>query len=348
MLGDDPTWSPDIKRVWTWTDCFRHGDEMWKEYPRGPWEQMSTYLSASHCAGTLEEEDVFCPKDLRRNAYSGSSEPSVLKVKIEDSAGQSDNRKGMLSRMDVSKALFDAFINRILAYNYRTHIGLITFDTRAKIVLPLTHVVENFRYKISNVVANGDTALFGALALANDQLMNYSSKYPEVKKRIVCLSDGKDNTSNKPAHEIVRKFVQDKVIVDSFCIGEEDNEKLRGISYPTGGYKFAPKTLEQAMAICEMEPVLNQLELPSIRYPPESTRSDTINAPKVASGKATSEVVTRDSFPKRKEHPHLYDRFIELATVARRNTNEPSPMSNFRTARLMNEIKNVITNPHPY
>ena len=45
---------------------------------------------------------------------------------------------------------------------------------------------------------------------------------------------------------------KNSVVVDSFCLGNEDNEVLRAISYLSGGYKFKPESLEQAMAICEM------------------------------------------------------------------------------------------------
>ncbi len=50
----------------------------------------------------------------------------------------------------------------------------------------------------------GDTALWDALALANDQVMEYSQKFPMAKKRIICLSDGKDTKSVKRSHEIAQ------------------------------------------------------------------------------------------------------------------------------------------------
>lgn len=58
--------------------------------------------------------------------------------------------------------------------------------------------------------------------------------------------------------------------VDSFYIGDEDNEDLQTISYLSGGYIFKPESFEQAMAICEMEPVLSLLERPEIRIPRQS------------------------------------------------------------------------------
>lgn len=57
------------------------------------------------------------------------------------------------------------------------------------------------------------------------------------------------------------------MVLDSFCLGGADNVDLRTMSYLSGGYKFKPNSLEQAMAICEMEPVLSQLERPAIAPP---------------------------------------------------------------------------------
>jgi hypothetical protein len=53
------------------------------------------------------------------------------------------------------------------------------------------------------------------------------------------------------------------IVVDSFCLGSARNMDLKTISYLSGGYTFEPKTLEEAMAICEMEPVLSVLERPN-------------------------------------------------------------------------------------
>jgi uncharacterized protein YegL len=110
--------------------------------------------------------------------------------------------------------MFDAFVNRLLAYNFQTHmgnaklispkmnnltslLGLITFSSTAKVSQNITHAVENFRYKVNDMKALGDTALWDALALANDQLSEYAQKFPNAKKRIICISDGNDNKSKK-------------------------------------------------------------------------------------------------------------------------------------------------------
>src|SRR5204862_1538855 len=111
--------------------------------------------------------------------------------------------------------------------------------------------------------------------------------------------------------DVCSTLVQNNVVVDSLCLGDEDNEELRTISYLSGGYKFVPKSLEQAMAICEMEPVLSQLERPPIVLPPEATSLHNASISFIrATHKATTEIVTRDVFPKRKEHTNMQDRFV--------------------------------------
>lgn len=201
----------------------------------------------------------------------------------------------------------------------------------------------------------GDTALWDAIALADDQLSQYGQSYPDARKRIICLSDGADTKSTKCSHEVSLGTVQRKVVVDSFCLGYEDQE-LRTISHVSGGYKFCPKTLEQAMAICEMEPVLSQLERPPIRRKPLSPFNPRRSFEK-ATPNATPEIVTQDVYPARKEHENLKDSFVRVSTLAQSsrqsamvpNTTYGAPRtSNTRPARLLSELKNVTANPHPY
>ncbi len=129
--------------------------------------------------------------------------------------------------------------------------GLLAFGTTPDISLPLTHIIENFRSAVNTMTPNGDTALWDALALATDQFTEDSQMFPNAKKRIICLSDGVDTKSSKSDHEIARRLIvriyqfwelvfigglltsrkENQVVVDSFCIGDEDNEDLRTISY---------------------------------------------------------------------------------------------------------------------
>ena len=237
--------------------------------------------------------------------------------------------------------------------------GLITFQASATVSQNITHAIENFRHKVNGMNARGDTALWDALALANDQLSEYAQKFPNAKKRIICISDGEDTKSKQRSSDVSWSLFQNKVVVDSFCLGHEDNIDLRTISYLSGGYKFTPQSLEQSMLLCEMEPVLNQLERPPLSPPREalSHSYDPHLRFVFARDKATPEVVTADIFPRRKEHPNVNDQFVQLATVAGNNAGKldngsesvsAHSNSNLRTSRILVEIRSIVANPHPH
>jgi von Willebrand factor type A domain len=98
--------------------------------------------------------------------------------------------------------MFEAFINRTLAYNIKSHIGLITFSTRPFLQQAITDVIEDFRSAVRFTFARGDTALWDALALAQENLSEYGEQFPDAKKRIICLSDGDDTKSIHTAQEV--------------------------------------------------------------------------------------------------------------------------------------------------
>jgi Mg-chelatase subunit ChlD len=120
----------------------------------------------------------------------------------------------------------------MLAYSYKTHVGLITFATTPNITMGISHVIENFRRAVGDMEATGDTALWDALALAKDQLVEYSGKHPEAKKRIICISDGMDtkSTTNR-APEICWRLHEAGIVVDSVSLGNQQNSDLSALSH---------------------------------------------------------------------------------------------------------------------
>ncbi|OCL07298.1 hypothetical protein AOQ84DRAFT_342003 [Glonium stellatum] len=350
-----------------WTNLVDEGDSRFVGQTQDHWEPLSKFLNPWNATGKLREELAYDKKNHTAEDDSDDSDmdhdvdqgqPLVLKINLGYGPAKPDTKT--LSRLDVLKQMFDAFVNRLLAYNFQTHMGLITFHSTTKVSQNITHAVENFRHKLNDMTASGDTSLWDALALANDQLNQYALRFPSAKKRIICLSDGMDTNSKRRAHEISYTLLQSKIVVDSFCLGDVDNEDLRTVAYLSGGYKFQPESLEQAMAICEMEPVLSQLERPTIVLPRASQvhTYDTQLRFVWAKEKAIPEIVTRDEFPERKAHPNFDDRFVELTTIMKSNSSGASRSwtgmssdrsnANLRTSRILTEIRNIVASPHPH
>ena len=233
--------------------------------------------------------------------------------------------------------------------SFNSHVGLITTKSIATLCQEITHSVEHMRFQLNSMSASGDTALWDSVALAADQLKHYAQRYPSIPKRIVVLSDGEDTRSQQRVHDLSLRLLHDGILLDSISLGMDINDELICLSYLTGGYKFAPSTLEEAMAICELEPVLSQSERPKITLPAQARRH--LSSPLTRFSNAMFmpeiDIVTRDIFPERKELPGLSESFIELSQFTRRFNIAARTDLNLRLSRIHNEIRNCGAKIHP-
>lgn len=148
-----------------WTGLERAGDGHSRgTVLEGHWQPLSQYFNRAYSTGTLNKEtcvdessDIEDTNDESNHSQSGSTQPLVFKLQLAGPP-MSAEKRNTLTRLDVLKQMFDAFINRILAYNFQTHIGLVTFGSKASVSHSITCAVENFRHKLNSMTAFGDTA----------------------------------------------------------------------------------------------------------------------------------------------------------------------------------------------
>ena len=195
-----------------------------------------------------------------------------------------------LTRLGAVSAFFHAFANRSMAYRYPHVIGLTLFGDTAKRSCELTELFVNFQAHIDRAVADGRTALYDALDMAADELQGLTMRcvsmrhqlrvsaalalcmcscvcmcrsvvhsFPTCIKRILCLTDGDDTSSNKTAEAVTRKLQRANIVVDSVMVGP-GNMKLKAISVATGGYSFVPNSMHEAQQVFERETVLSLRE----------------------------------------------------------------------------------------
>ena len=353
-----------------WTELRYSGDGGYRGQLNDHWAAMMPYSRPVDGVGILSDENLFLkPGEImtKTDLDFANQHILVLKMEVEDHAYRARMRQRQrrnarrMSRLDTSKYIFDNLVNRTLAYDLDTHIGLVTFSTTPKLSQNITHALEDFRASSSKMQSGGDTAVWDALALATHHVTEYAQRFPNALKRIVCLSDGLDTSSSKQVHDVCQELMHNNIVVDSFCIGDEDNVALRTLSWFTGGYKFIPESLDAAMAISELEPVLNQHDRAS-GSPRIPTKSLTKWSFTQASANAKADVVNRDICPQRKQHPNLQDSFIAVSKVSRVNISATtaarlavpvesgsSSTNNDRpTRRLLAEIQSISANPHPH
>jgi uncharacterized protein YegL len=346
----------DYEKMEVWTDLETNGDDHYEGYIASHSQLLRRFLTPSHAFGTLQAEAVCKTQSTSSSPVyvwdsdDGAEEnakPLVLKLQISKvSSRERDERR--LSRIEVLKQMFESMINRIIAYSYKTHVGLVTFDSTARVSQSITHVIENFRRSVENMETDGDTALWDGLKLAQAQIVKHAEKYPLAQRRIICLSDGNDTKSIAGVADLCFKLRADKIVVDSVCIGEDDNKDLKALSIMLGSYCFNPQDLTTALGICEMEPFLSQTERPPPKVATaDAPRTSALNNFYTMRNRAAFTVVTQDVFPKRKEHPRLEDTFIQLANCVRSSASNHSSLPTLRASRLLVEMREIAADPHP-
>lgn len=131
----------------------------------GPWEPLSKFFAPSYCTGKLAEEECVDKQlddneDVPVESGSGRDAPLVLKLSLGKPRSTATALTRTLSRLDVLTQMFDAFINRLLAYGFQTHLGFVTFGNKAYVSQGITNVIEDFRHKLNHMAAAGDMALW--------------------------------------------------------------------------------------------------------------------------------------------------------------------------------------------
>jgi VWFA-related protein len=117
---------------------------------------------------------------------------------------------------------------------------------------PFTDQTTQLQNALSRFNANGETALYDALAVALEHL----KKGNRDKKVLIVVSDGGDNASKYKLAQILALAGQSDAII--YTIGiytEEDPDKnpaaLRQLSKVTGGEAFFPQSIPDVVPVCE-------------------------------------------------------------------------------------------------
>ena len=117
---------------------------------------------------------------------------------------------------------------------------------------PFTGQVAQLEVALSKIAANGETALYDAVATALDHL----KKGDRDKKVLIVISDGGDNASKHKLAEIIALVGQpDATIYTIGIFDDQDSDQnpgvLKRLAKDTGGEAFLPESLKDVVPICE-------------------------------------------------------------------------------------------------
>lgn len=135
---------------------------------------------------------------------------------VVDTSGSMEGEK-----LALVQAGLDTFLQRILPED---RVGLITFDSTARVVAPMTPLAENrsaLQGEIADMRARGKTAVFDALELARRELEALPPTDDERIRAIVLLSDGADNSSGASLESLRANFDESGISIFPVAYGAD-------------------------------------------------------------------------------------------------------------------------------
>jgi VWFA-related protein len=120
---------------------------------------------------------------------------------------------------------------------------LVGFNQTATLVQPLTSDVASLNRGLKSLKANGETALFDAIALASDQLQPKAGDASPVRRAIVLVTDGEENSSHITLDQAVEHALRAEAVVyilnvKNASVTREDREGdhiIETLANATGG-----------------------------------------------------------------------------------------------------------------
>ena len=175
--------------------------------------------------------------DIRAPRRGDDTSPIDLILVIDESNSMRDNDSGdirVLASRQIASSLFEG-----------DRVGVIGFDSRARLLSELTDDMDAARAAISKISISGGTAMYAGLAMALDEFQNNSR--PNSRKIIIALTDGEDYPQNPDAYDSIIDEAKNKsVVIYTIGLGNSLNELLLdSIAQKTGGAYFHATLAEE-------------------------------------------------------------------------------------------------------
>jgi VWFA-related protein len=208
--------------------------------------------------GVLQQTEYFSHEDI----------PVTVGLVVDNSGSMGPKRAEVIAAA-MAFARSSNPQDQMFVVNFNEHVS---FGLPAN--TPFTDQAAQLQVALSRIIANGETALYDALAVALDHL----KKGNRDKKVLIVLSDGGDNASKHNLAQIRAMARQSDAII--YTIGiytEEDPDQnpnaLRQLSRATGGEAFFPQSLPEVVPLCERiaHDIRNQY---TIAYVPLNRKQD--------------------------------------------------------------------------
>jgi len=227
---------------------------------------------------------------MKPNQVSGSGEIGPLTTLLVMDVSGSMNNAGKLS---AAKAAAQAYVNQMRTGDQA---GLLAFNTKVTYVQTITSDHAALIQAINSLKAKDDTAMFDALAQANQILQNYPGR-----KAIIVLTDGMDNQSKKTSDQVIQTIGTSGLSISTIGLGNPDGagpyfgldeSTLKSLAEKAGGVYSQANNTADLSNLFELYGRALQSEY-RITYTSPSTLRDGLGRTLTVSLNGTTSVKTR-------------------------------------------------------
>ena len=279
--------------------------------------------------------------EVQQENYSRTPEEAIA-VLIDTSGSMETNFLNTnKTRLTIAKDFFNSFVNKSIGYNLPQVISLKTFDTRVKKIADFTENVYKFCDYLERIKSEGGTSIFDAVNKAIKDLILIKSKFPEIKGRIICFSDGEDNSSMSFPLILLEQLEYNGIILDCINLGE-NCITLKNMSLCTGGFAFWCESIEKGFKIFESDAFI------SVKFRESWTSQSNVTIKELESG--TFKIFTAIPPPVKKPvQIKLKAANVSSSLMAMEITKPKfsSQTSSIRFKRINRELAMIHKNPHP-
>ena len=155
-----------------------------------------------------------------KNAWAVNRKRADIMIVVDTSGSMAGEKLSLL------QAGLATFLMRILPED---RVGLITFDSEARVLAPLAPLTKNraqLQLAVERMRATGKTAVFDALALAHQELAALPANEGDRITAIVLLSDGADNSSRITLDQLRTSFDESGISIFPVAYGADADEAI--------------------------------------------------------------------------------------------------------------------------
>ena len=254
---DDKSCMLFIKEVQDKENCVSIIDPLDKKVKEIDIEELAKEVNCN------KKEDVFTlidPNQVDQIIFICFDESNSMKWKLEGG----NPHRGELTRAAIASEFLKALVKKSYALRVSSFYGLISFGSEVKILQPLTAMSSQFIQSLKEINPKGKTLLYDAIDKAQQQICSLikskdgKNRYPNSRLRIIVITDGADNKSEKPPETLINDLIKNEIVVDTVLVSlVEKSAGCCTISRLTGGLCFMPKNFEDGIQIFEQEAFLN-------------------------------------------------------------------------------------------